>query len=240
MKIFLRLVVLGTVLASPLMGTISTGAATPNGETVLVHALADARKFQSYELRGSFTVSGKHASLVAWQTVSAEKSSTTIQGVGTEYLVQPTAFAEVYVRTNTIEGLINFLGIKATKPSEINVWYYLTPSDARYDDQANTGPTTVTAQFVVGPKSFGRAGKYESVVTLRGTRVIKLAVTSSMFSPNNTLVPMTLYVTDSTTPLPFAATANISGVAKPVISYFSDWGHVAPIEIPAAKTALPN
>jgi hypothetical protein len=79
-----------------------------------------------------------------------------------------------------------------------------------------------------------------NVVTLRGTRVIKLAVTSSMFSPNNNLVPMTLYVTDSATPMPFAATANITGVSKPVISYFSDWGHVAKIAIPAARTALPH
>jgi hypothetical protein len=61
-----------------------------------------------------------------------------------------------------------------------------------------------------------------------------------MFSPNNTLVPMTLYATDSTTSMPFAATANITGVPVPVTNYFSDWGHVAPIKIPAAKTALPN
>jgi hypothetical protein len=105
------------------MGTPSAGAATPNGEAVLVHAVADARKFQSYELRGSFAVSGKHASLVALQTASAEESLSTIQGVGTEFLVQPTAFAEVYVRTNTVRGLIDFLGIKATKTSEVNVWY---------------------------------------------------------------------------------------------------------------------
>ena len=223
-----------------MMGTPSAGAATPNGEAVLVHALAEARKFQSYELRGSFAVSGKHASLVALQTASAEESLSTIQGVRTEFLVQPTAFAEVYVRTNTVQGLIDFLGIKATKTSEVNVWYYMTPSDSRYADQANTGPATVATQFVVGPKSFGRAGKYESVVTLRDTRVIKLAVTSSMFSPNNALVPMTLYVTDSTTPTPFVATADITGVPVPVMNYLSDWGHVAPIKIPAAKTALPN
>jgi hypothetical protein len=132
------------------------------------------------------------------------------------------------------------LSIKATKTSEVGVWYFMTPSDSRYADQANTGPTTVAAQFIVGPKSFGRAGKYVSVVTLRGTRVIKLAVTSSMFSPNNTLVPLTLYVTDSARPLPFAATAKITGAPVPVTSYFSDWGHVAPIRIPVAKTALPQ
>jgi hypothetical protein len=240
MKIVLRLAVLGTILASPMASVLPVGAATPNGEAVLVRALADARKFQSYELRGSFTVSGKRASLVATQTANVEESISTVQGVGTEVLVQPTAFAEVYVKTNTVEGLINFLGIKATKISELNVWYYLKPSDARYDEQANTGPTTVATQFVVGSKSFGRAGKYESVVTLRGTRVIKLAVTSSLFSSNNTLVPMTMYVTDSTTPLPFAATADVTGVPVPVVSYFSHWGHVASIKIPAARTALPN
>src|ERR1019366_7845336 len=54
------------------------------------------------------------------------------------------------------------------------------------------------------------------VVTLRGTRVIKLVVTLSIFSPNNTLVPMTLYVTDSATPMPFAATVNITGAPAPV------------------------
>ncbi|MGD0056181.1 MAG: hypothetical protein ABSC34_12190, partial [Acidimicrobiales bacterium] len=197
MKNMLRITVLGSILAPSFIGVLSSGAATPKGEAILVHALADARNFQSYELRGSFTVSGKHASLVAFQTATAEESISSIQGLGTVYLVQPTAFAEVYVRTNTVSGLINFLGIKATKTSELNVWYYLTPSDSRYDEQANTGPTTVATQFTVGSKAFGRAGTYVNVVTLRGTRVIKLAVTSSMFSPNNNLVPMTLYVTDS-------------------------------------------
>lgn len=240
MKCSLRMCVLATFLLSPLIGTISSGATTPDGQAVLVRALADASKFQSYELHGSFTVSGKHASLVEYQTASAEESSTTIQGIGTESLVQPTAFARVYVKVNTVSGLIDFLSIKATKPSEVNVWYLLTPSDSRYDDQANTGPATVATQFLVGPKSFGRAGKYVSVVTLRGTRVIKLAVTSSMFSPNNTLVPLTLYVTDSARPLPFAATASIAGVSTPVTSYFTNWGHVAPIRIPATSTALPQ
>jgi hypothetical protein len=240
MKKYLRIAIFGTILASPLVGTLAAGGSTPNGEATLVRALADASKYQSYELRGSFTVSGKHATLLGFQTATASESLTTIQGVGTEYLVQPTAFAKVYVRTNTVAGLIDFLSIKATKPSEVNVWYYLTPSDPRYTDQANTGPTTVATQFMVGPKSFGRAGKYESVVTLRGTKVIKLAVTSSMFSPNNTLVPLTLYVTDTARPLPFAAAAKITGVPVPVVSYFSNWGHVKPIKIPAAKTALPQ
>ena len=51
---------------------------------------------------------------------------------------------------------------------------------------------------------------------------------------------MTLYVTDPTTPMPFDATADITGAPVPVTSYFSDWDHVAPIKIPAAKTALPE
>ena len=226
-------------MTSPLLGTLSAGGSTPNAEATLVRALADASKFQSYKLQGSFTASRKHATLVALQTANGEESIDSIQGIGTEFLIQPTAFARAYLRVTTVESLIDFLGIKATKPSEVGVWYSLTPSDSRYSEQANTGPTTVATQFLVGPRSFGRAGTYESVVTLRGTKVIKLAVTSSMFSPNNTLVPLTLYVTDSTRPLPFAATAKISGVPVPITSYFSDWGHVAPITIPAAKTALP-
>jgi hypothetical protein len=122
MKKYLRIAVLGTILASPFAGTLSAGGSTPNGEATLVRALADASKYQSYELRGSFTVSGKHASLVAFQTANAEESLTTIQGVGTESLVQPTAFAKVYVKTNTVQGLIDFLSIKATMTSEVNVW----------------------------------------------------------------------------------------------------------------------
>jgi hypothetical protein len=240
MKKSIRFALLGTLLVAPLLATLSSAASTPDGNAILVHALADASRFQSYELRGSFVASGEHASLVAYQTAAAEESLSTIQGIGTETLVQPTAFAKVYVRTNTVRGLIDFLSIKSTRTSEVNVWYYMTPSDSRYADQANTGPTTVATQFMVGPKSFGRAGKYVSVVTLRGTKVIKLSVTSSMFSPNNSLTPLTLYVTDSAQPMPFAATAKISGIPVPVTSYFSDWGTVAPIRIPAATTALPN
>jgi hypothetical protein len=239
MKTLLRFAVFGTFLLSSLVGTISAGGSTPNGHALLVRALADARKFQSYELRGSFSVSGKRASLVAFQTATVEESLSTVQGIGTEFLVQPTAFARAYLRVTTVRGLIDFLGIKATKPSEVGVWYYLTPADSRYSEQANTGPTTTLTQFIVGPKAFGRFGRYEGVVTLRGTRVIKLGVTSSMFSPNNNLVPLTLYVTDSAHSLPFAATARISGVPVAVTSYFSHWGHVPPIKIPATQTPLP-
>jgi len=240
MKTLLRLAVFGTLLLSPVTATVSAGGSTPNANALLVRALADARKFQSYELRGSFTVSKKHASLVAFQTATVEESLSSVQGIGTEFIVQPTAFARAYVRVTSIAGLIDFLGIKATKAFEVGAWYVLTPSDPRYSQTANTGPTTVLTQFTVGSKSFGRGGHYEGVVTLRGTRVIKLGVTSSMFSPNNNLVPLTLYVTDSAHSLPFAAAAHITGVPVPVISYFSHWGHVAPIKIPATQTALPN
>jgi hypothetical protein len=50
--------------------------------------------------------------------------------------------------------------------------------------------------------------------------------------PDDALVP------DTAQRLPFVATAKFVGVTTPVTSYFSKWGHVAPIKVPAAKTAL--
>jgi hypothetical protein len=240
MKIFLRIAVLGALVFAPLLGSLAAGSATPNAHDLLAAALANARKNSSYELYSAFAASGSPSSMTDFVTTTAQETIDTEQETGTAFFVQPTHAHRLFFRATTVHALLLFLNVSAPRASEVGRWFYVASSDKRYKKLVATGPQTVATQFVFGPHTFGSTAKYEGVVTLRGTKVIKLGITSSMDSPTNALIPTVLYITDSDRPMPYATVGKIGGIPSRVTSYFSRWDTVPAIHIPGSNEVLPQ
>jgi hypothetical protein len=238
MKVSLRFVALGALVLTPLLGPLAAGSATSSGHALLAAALTDARKYPSYETYSAFTASGSPSSITYFVTTKAQKDIDTEQETGTVFIVQPTDVHRLFFRATTVHALLLFLNVSAPTGSEVGRWFYLDSSDQRYQKLAPSGPQTVATQFVIGPRAFGSAATYEGVTTLRGSKVIKLGVTSSMMSPTNALIPMVLYVTDSDRRMASATVGNIGDIPSPVTSYFSEWGTVPAIHIPSSDVTI--
>jgi hypothetical protein len=240
MKLSLKVVAVGAIVFSPMLAPLAGGGATPNGHDLLVAALKDASKNSSYEEFGAFRASGSPSSMTVLVTKTGQETIDNEQETGTVFLVEPTDAHRLFFRATTVHALLLFLSVHAPRASLVNRWLYLDPSDQRYKTWASSGPRTVATQFVIGPRTFGSSAKYEGVTTLKGTRVVKLGVTSSWMSPTNALIPMVLYVTDTHQPLPFAVVGKLGDIPAPVTSYFSRWSAVPPIRIPRSNEVLPQ
>jgi hypothetical protein len=236
----LGVAVLGTLVLTVLRGPLPAGSAAPNGHDLLVAALTNARKNSSYELYSAFTASGSPSSMTYFVTATGQETVDSEQETGTVFFLQPSDAHRVFIRATTVHALLIFLSVRAPRASEVNRWFYLAPSDKRYTSMTASGPRTIATQFVIGPHTFGSAAKYEGVTSLRGTKVIKLGVNSSMMSPTNALVPTVLYITDSSRPLPYAIEGKINGISSTVTSYFLRWDSVPKLHVPSSHDVLPQ
>ena len=127
--------------------------------------------------------------------------------------------------------------MKAPTAAEVGVWYKVPKSDPRYNSISSPGGAQTVAQsFSFSAVGWSRSATYEGTTVLHGIHVIKLESGSNLFVTGSGFGKTTLYVTDSTRPLPFA----MSGPAGTTgLLYFSGWGSTT-VEIPTASADLPQ
>jgi len=214
----------------------NSGAATPNGNAILAQALADASHKTSMTISGTLTGSGNAVSISGGFTPTASGGVTTEQGLGSSEEIQPNGAHFAFVKASSIAALGTILEVKHPTSNEINVWYRLTSKDPRFADIVGNGAETVAETFSFSPIGWSRSATYESTVVLKGVRVIKLKAASNLFVQNKGFGMETLYVTDTSHPLPFAMTGPVGSSG---LIYFSAWDSTT-IAIPSAKADLPN
>jgi hypothetical protein len=235
---FGRILRLLIVLLSSLTVLVATtsGATTPNGKAILAETFALASQKTSMTISGTVSGSGSTLSIVGGFTPKASGGVTTVKGVGSADEVQPNGATYGYVKANSIAALGNQLEIINPKSSEINVWYKITSNDARFAYIFGSGADTVAQTFSFSPIGWSRSATYEGTVVLKGVRVFKLSAAANLFVEKSGFAKETLYVTDSTHPLPFALTGPVGTTG---LIYFSKWNSTT-LTIPKATTALPR
>jgi hypothetical protein len=186
-------------------------------------------------LSGTLTGSGKTISILGEYTPKASGGATTVKGVGFSDEVQPNGANYGYVKANSIAALGQLLEIENPKSSEIDVWYKVSRKDPRFADFFG-GASTVRQTFSFSPIGWIRSASYEGTSTLRGVPVFMLVAASHLFIDQSGFNEETLYVTDSTHPLPFAMTGPIGTTG---LIYFSKWNSTR-LTIPKAMAALPR
>ncbi len=223
-------------VAIPLIAS-NVAASTPNALSILTKALRDGSRERSVTLSGAFTESGATVSLDGGFDAAANGGITTVPGVGSEDEVQPIGKNYCFVKATSIAALHNDLNVKKPTAAEVGVWYEVTSSDPRYVEIASpSAPQTVAQLFSFSPSAWKRSAVYEGATVLRGVHVIKLASASDLFVNGSGYAAMTLYVTDSSSPLPFA----ISGpTGTSGLAYFTRWGSTS-VAIPNTSLKLPS
>jgi hypothetical protein len=231
---------LGALIA--LLGSLTvfvatnSGAATPNGKVLLAQALADASQKSSMTISGTLSASGNVVSISGGFTPIANGGVTTEKGLGSSEEIQPNGAHFAFVKASSIAALGTILEVKHPKSNEINVWYRITSKDPRFADIVGDGAETVAQTFSFSPIGWSRSATYEGTVVLKGVRVFKLNAAANLFVQNKGFGKETLYVTDSTHPLPFALTGPVGSSG---LIYFSGWNSTT-ITIPSAKADLPS
>jgi hypothetical protein len=213
----------------------TTTTAIPNGNAILVKAFALASRKTSMTIFGTLSGSGATLSILGEYTPKASGGATTVKGIGFSDEVQPNGANYGYVKANSVAALGKQLEIKIPKSSEIDVWYKITSKDPRFADFFG-GANTVAQTFSFTPIGWIRSATYEGTAVLRGVRVFMLIAASHLFADKSGYNEETLYVTDSTHPLPFAMTGPIGTTG---LIYFTKWNSTT-LSIPKATTALPH
>jgi hypothetical protein len=213
----------------------SAGATTPNGNAIMAESFALASHKTSMTISGTLTGSGTTLTIFGKYTPRASGGVTTVKGVGTSDEVQPNGAKYGYVKANSLAALGQLLEITNPKSSEINVWYKVTSKDSRFADFFG-GASTVAQTFSFSPIGWIRTANYEGTAVLKGVSLYMLVAASHLFIDKSGYNEETLYVTDSTQPLPFAMTGPIGTTG---LIYFSKWNSTT-LTIPNATTALPH
>ena len=232
----LRTALLIFAFSAPLLA-VSSGAAAITARVLLATALADGARQTSMTMSGKVVASGLTVGLNGRFTSSGSGGATYESGVGAEDIVEPLATSYCFVRASFLAILKDVLGVKTPTASEIGVWYKLSSSDPRFASIASLGGARTVAQmFSFSPVGWSRSAKYEGTIVIKGVRMIKLGASSNAFVTGSSLAPTTLYVTDTSTPLPFAMSGPVGSTG---LIYFSGWG-TTKILIPSAKSNLPQ
>ena len=225
--------VVGALTLAPL--TVA-GGATPSAASLLKSVLARAARENSFTLSGVGTVSGLPISMNVKVSDRASFTKLVVTDVGIQYEAQSTVGQQVFVKGSTLAALHDFLSVKSPTPSEVGVWYFVTPSDKRYSSfDSNTGAQTIKQQFSIGAVGFSPKASIVHVTALRGVKVVELRTLSNMWASGTSLIPQMLYVTDTARPTLFA-TSGPSGIKG--VFYFGSWNHTT-IRLPTASQALP-
>lgn len=230
---------LRTVLALSTLGVAlvaSSGqAATPKGAAILARALGDAARATSVTFAGHVAFPGSNASIHDGINAKGSAGSTTISGIGTEYVADPVG-GPLIVKANSLNVLKDVLEVHAPTTSELNVWYAVDTSDPRYYGLAGTyGALSLARSFSFSPAGWSRQATYEGVSVLHGVRVLKLKAASNTFAPGKGFDTTTLYVSDTAHPLPVAMTYSTQ---DPSLFYFSAWNHTT-VTYATSTTKLP-
>lgn len=215
--------VLGAVLAACGSG----GATPPSAKSLLAEAKRDAI--------GSGWV---HESLTASEPGQHFVMTNEIGSVdGRQDIVRDGAHAMVlvigdtaYIRGNAL-AISSYFELTKTRPQRYaNTWIEIRSTDAGY--RSVSAAVTLSSDFanLTFPPSL-RTGPDR---TLDGRRVIPLVTTSS--GPSGTLVSITLYVTDSSAPLPVELLA-VDGRYRSVETW-SGWGRAASIVAPTSSLPI--
>jgi hypothetical protein len=212
----------------------SANAATPNGTAILAESFALASHESSMTLSGTLSGPGVTLTISGEYTPKTSGGVTTVKGVGSSLEVQPNGANYGYVKANSVAALGQLLEIKNPKSSEVDVWYQITSKDPRFTDLFG-GASTVAQTFSFGPIGWIRSANYEGTSVIRGVPVFMLVAASHLFIDKTGFNEETLYVTDSTHPLPYAMTGPIGTTG---LIYFSKWNSTT-LTIPKATTALP-
>jgi hypothetical protein len=231
-----RTVVVALILTTPLSVTYA-GASTLSPLAILTKALHDGSRETSMNVTAAFTGSGIAVSLDGGFTPAAEGGITAESGVGSEDLIEPSGKSYCFVKASSLGVLRNEMDVKVPTAAEVGVWYKVASTDPRYVSIASPGGAqTVAEAFSFSPVGWERAATYEGTTVLRGVRVIKLESASNLFVSGSGFGKTTLYVTDSSAPLPFA----MSGPAGTTgLMYFSKWDATS-VVIPVASSNLPR
>jgi hypothetical protein len=231
-----RSAVVGLFLAAPFLST-TAGASTPNALSVMTKALSDGAHESSVTLIGTFSGSGITASIAGGFSPVGNGGLSAESGVGSLDIVTPVGKNYSFVKASSLAILSSALDVKSPTANEVGVWYRLPSSDSRYAGIVSPGGAQTVAQiFSFSSIGWKHSASYSGTVVLHGVRVIKLVSASNMFVTGAGFGKTTLYVTDSSKPLPFAVSGppGSSGVA-----YFSKWDSTT-VEIPTATSDLPH
>lgn len=231
-----RTAAIALCFAAPLL-SVNAGASTPNGLSILTRALSDGSHKSSMTISGTFSGLGIKASVNGGFTSAAEGGVTSLSGVGSEDIIQPLGKSYYYVKASALAVLKNEFDVTAPTTAEVGVWYEVPKSDPRYDS-INTpgGAQTVVQAFSFSTVGWSKTATYEGTAVLKGVRVIKLESGSNLFVTGSGFGKTTLYVTDSSDPLPFA----MSGPAGTTgLLYFRKWNDTT-VTIPIAAAELPQ
>jgi hypothetical protein len=132
---------------------------------------------------------------------------------------------EAYIRGNAA-AISSYFGLTQNDPSQLaDTWISVVPSDGgEYTTviAAVTLKSDFENQAITGPLSEGR------VVTVDGQRCIP--ITGHVTASDDGTVPATLFVTDSTTPLPVEYKAGNRKVTS--TTTWSRWGHAVALSAP--------
>lgn len=231
-----RTIVMALCLTAPVV-TSSVGAATPNALAILTKALGDGSREANVTLSGTLTASGSTLSLNGGFAARVNGGTTTVSGIGTEDEVQPIGENYCFVKASSIAVLHSELEVKKPTAAEVGVWYEVPSSDPRYVSIASPGGAQSIAQvFSFSSIGWKRSAVYEGTLVLHGVRVIELTGASNLFASGSGFVEMTMDVTDTSKPLPFA----ISGPpGTDGLLYFSKWDATS-VAIPTARAKLPS
>jgi hypothetical protein len=218
-----------------LLVATSAGAAVPNGSAILAQSFALASHKTSMTIYGTLSGPGTTLTISGKYTAQASGGVTTVNGVGASDEVQPNGANYGYVKATTVAALGKLLEIAKPTSSEINVWYKVTSKDPRFADFFG-GASTVAQTFSFSPIGWVRTATYEGTAVLKGVRVIVLVGASHLFINKSGFNEETLYVTDSSHPLPFAMTGPLNTTGH---IFFSKWNSTT-LAIPESTTALPH
>jgi hypothetical protein len=219
----------------PVLAATTAGAATPNGNAILAESLALASRQSSVTISGTLMGSGATLRIVGEYTPTASEGVSTVNGVGSSDEIQPNGAKYGFVKANSIAALSQLLEIANPKSSEINVWYRVTSKDARFADFFG-GASTMAQTFSFSPLGWVRSANFEGTSVLKGVPVYMLVAASHLFVDKSGYNEETLYVTNSSRPLPFAMTGPIGATG---LIYFSKWNSTS-LTIPDSTTALPH
>jgi hypothetical protein len=188
-------------------------------------------------ISGSFSESGTNASIEGGYAPRAAGGVESLSGVGTEDIIEPTGKSFCFVRATSLAILKNALEVKAPTTAEIGVWYKVTSQDSRYNFIANPGGAqNVEQTFSFSPIGWSHAATYGGTTRLKGVRVIKLGAASNFWVTGKGYAKITLYVTDTAHPLPFAMSGPTGTTG---LIYISKW-NATTVSIPRSKVDLPR
>ena len=214
----------------------SAGAASFNAESTLTAALAYGAHQSSMTAHGSITEGSLTLDTNIAFSPAGSIVTTGVLGTGTEYLAR-SASGVYFVKADSLPVLRSILMVKEPTGAEINVWYKIPASDPRYASIASPGGAQTIAQtFSFSPVGWSQKVTDGGVVTLRGTRVIKLIGASNLTVDGTGFKKQDLYVTDTAHPIPFAMSAE-AGTTGDI--YFSKWD-ATKVVMPTAKSDLPR